>query len=202
MGLYIKTTWNGKECKELNTKSLDQIISGCKQNRLKDQELLYKHFYSYAMSVCLIYSDSQEDAVEIMNDGFMKVFKHIRKQQEPKAIKGWLRRIMINTAIDHYRKNHKHRNHYELDYTQQGTSEKEIYGSLAASEILGLLQYLPGAYRTVFNLYVLEGYPHKEIAQMLDISEGTSRANLSYANKELRKMLAGWLNVEHLKWTI
>jgi len=151
------------------------------------------------MSICLIYSDNQEDAVEILNDGFMKIFKSIHKQKEPKALKSWLRRIMINTAIDHYRKNQKHRHHYDLDYVQHGSGEKEIYGNLAASEILALLQHLPTAYRTVFNLYVVEGYPHREIAEMLGISEGTSRANLSYANKELRKMLAGWLNVEHLK---
>lgn len=183
----------------MRSDALEDIIAGCKKNELKSQEMLYKHFYGYAMSVCLIYSDNRDDAVEIMNDGFMKIFKSIKKQQEPKALKSWLRRIMVNTAIDHYRKNQKHRHHLDLDTGQQGSGEREIYGNLAASEILNLVQKLPTSYRTVFNLYVMEGYSHKEIAEKVGISEGTSRANLSYANKQLRKMLGSWLNVEYLK---
>ena len=183
----------------MRPKPLEEIIAGCKKNQLKDQELFYQHFYGYAMSICLIYCDNKDDAVEIMNDGFLKVFKHIRNQKQPKALKSWIRRIMINTAIDHYRRTQKHRHHADLNPAQQGTGEKEIYGQLAASEILTMVQKLPASYRTVFNLYVIEGYSHKDIADLLGISEGTSRANLSYANKELRKMLATWLNVEYLK---
>ncbi len=184
---------------ELRPKSLEEIIAGCKKNQLKAQELFYQHFYGYSMSICLIYSDSKDDAVEIMNDGFLKIFKHIRNQKQPKALKSWIRRIMINTAIDHYRRTKKHRHYTDLDHTQRSGGEGEIYGKLAASEILSMVQLLPTSYRTVFNLYVIEGYSHKDISGLLGISEGTSRANLSYANKELRKMLAKWLNIEYLK---
>ena len=178
---------------------LQDVIAGCKKNRLKDQEKFYKHFYGYAMSVCLIYSDQKEDAVEILNDGFMKIFKYLKNQKEQGSLKSWIRRIMINTAIDHYRKNKKFRNQQSLanDFSVKG--DHEIYGNLTAAEILSLVKKLPNAHRTVFNLYVLEGYSHKEIAESLGISPSTSRSNLSYANKQLRKLLGAWLNLEYLK---
>ncbi len=171
-------------------KLLELIINGCKENDRQSQHDLYRNFYSYAMSVCMRYTGNEEDAVEVMNDSFMKVFANIEKFDETKPFKPWLRRILVNTCIDHIKKNAKH-NHL-ADITEanvhQSTQEAPDH-NLNYEEILEKVGQLSPAYRAVFNLYVIDGYKHQEIAEQLGITVSTSKANLTRAKAALRAML-------------
>lgn len=154
---------------------------------------LYQHFHGYALSVCLSYAENKDDAVEIMNDGFLKVFRNLDKQRDANALTGWLRKIMVNTAIDYYRKNNHLKLNKPLEKARRQSSadysDQSVYAQLSADEILKVVQQLPAPYRLVFNLYVIEGYSHREIAEKLEIAEGTSRSHLSEANSRLRELL-------------
>ena len=172
----------------MNEIDLDHIVEGCKKGDLKCQEAFYRHFYGYAMAACLTYT-SREDALEVMHDGFLKIFRKIDQHRDPATLKGWIRRVMVNTAIDHYRKNQKHRHHDDIQTAAINPVQSQVLPQLAASEILDLVQQLSPAYRMVFNLYVIEGYSHKEIAKKLGIKESTSRSNLVMANRNLRSWL-------------
>ena len=147
-------------------------------------------FYAYGMSITLYYADSRDEAAEILNDGFMKVFKSIKSFDDSKPFKPWFRRILINTAIDHYHKLKKHKQAEDFElYENQFSSAEKILSGIAYKEIIAMIQQLTPAYRTVFNLCVVEGYKHKEVAKMLDISVGTSKSNLHKAKQNLQAML-------------
>lgn len=174
-------------------KTLPELLEGCLQNDRKCQELLYKQFYGYAMGVCMRYVPNREEAVEVVNDGFLKIFQKVQKYDAEKPFKIWLRRIMINTALDHYRQNIKYQNNTDLtaaENTIAATDTDNVYNSLAHEDLIELIQQLTPAYRTVFNLYVIDGYSHEEISRQLDISEGTSKSNLARARENLRVMLS------------
>ena len=173
----------------LEKDKLENIINGCLKGKPKSQEQLYQHFYGYAMSICLRYANNEADAVEILNDGFLKVFTNINKHDSAQSFKAWLRRIIINTAIDHYRKTKTKLTTYELDESVENSSSVTTDLEIDKEEILLMVQQLPPAYNMVFNLYVIEGFAHKEIAQMLKITESTSRSHLTTANAKLREML-------------
>jgi len=165
------------------------VLNGILKNDRKCQELLYKQFYSYGMSVSLRYTNNRDEAVEVLNDGFMKVFAHISQYDADKAFTSWFRRILINTAINHHKKNLKH-NHLGLEkITVPPVHQQGALDELGYQEMILLIQALPLAYRTVFNLYVIEGYTHEEIAIMLNISVGSSKSNLSRARAHLRGKL-------------
>ena len=148
------------------------------------------------MAICDRYTNNQEDAVEILNDGFLKIFREIHHYKPAYAdvvssFKGWLRKIMVYTAIDHFRKNHKHQMVTDLDnvvYQFPAVSETAVE-KLTYEEIIRSVQDLSPAYRTVFNLFVIEGMSHEEIAKKLGISIGTSKSNLSKARRQLQKIL-------------
>lgn len=167
-----------------------ELIEGCIRGDLKSQKMLYKMFYGFSMGVCLRYADSREEAAEILNDGFMKVFTSISTYQPDKAFKGWLRRIMVHTAIDHYRKNSKHYHSLDLVYAESELGVEDVLDTISAEEILAMVQQLSPAYRLVFNLHVIEGYSHPEIAEKLQISEGASKSNLFKARMKLQKMIS------------
>ncbi len=171
--------------------TLEALLEGCRTGNSKSQELLYRQFYGYAMSVCLRYTRTRDEAVEIVNDGFIKVFNHVEKVDLTKSFKNWLRRIMVNTALDYYRQNHKHYNHDDIQETEYMISDsKDASSDLSYEELLGLVQKLSPAYRTVFNLFVIDGYSHEEIGEKLGISIGTSKSNLARARINLREMLS------------
>lgn len=147
-------------------------------------------FYAYGMSICLRYSDSRDQAAEILNDSFMKVFTHIREYDSSRPFKPWLRQIIINTAINHFHKNKNERTWKELESAQnQLTRDEKIISGISYQEIIELVRQLTPGYRAVFNLYVIEGYTHREIADKLGISEGTSKSNLSKAKRNLQTLL-------------
>lgn len=165
------------------------LLEGCRQNNRESQRLLYQHYYSYAMSICLRYCRSADGAKEILNDGFLKVFKKIDQYNPDTSFKAWLRRIMINTAIDFYRREAKHNYHEDIENTSLKSDQPEVIGQLSYEELINMIQRLPPAYRAVFNLHVIDGYSHEEIGLILEISEGTSKSNLMKARISLRKML-------------
>jgi RNA polymerase sigma-70 factor (ECF subfamily) len=175
------------ELKEQQELSL--IISGCLKKEPKSQALLYRKFYGYAMAICLRYTSQEEEAVEVLNDGFLKVFSKINQHQQIDTFKGWIRKIMINTAIDYYRKNKKVKFQELNEVPDNQFVNSDILEYLSAEEIIHYIQTLPPVYRVVFNLYVLEGYSHKEISEKLSITESTSRSHLSVANSKLRVIL-------------
>ncbi|MFI5133339.1 MAG: RNA polymerase sigma factor [Chitinophagales bacterium] len=180
----------------LSAEELTYHVGACALNSRESQKMIYSSFYGYAMAICDRYTNNQEDAVEILNDGFLKIFREIHHYKPAYAdvvssFKGWLRKIMIYTAIDHFRKNHKHRMVTDLDnvvYQVAAVSEDAVE-KISYDEIIRAIQDLSPAYRTVFNLFVIEGLSHDEIADKLDISTGTSKSNLSKARKQLQKIL-------------
>ena len=125
----------------------------------------------------------------LLIDGFLKIFKNIDKYTEENSLKGWLRRIMINTALDQFRKNKKYYKDKDIEVAEGISAEENILSGLNYREIIGLIQKLSPGYKTVFNLYAIDGYNHSEIAKMLGISEGTSKSNLAKARLNLQKML-------------
>lgn len=167
-----------------------EIIKGCCQRNRKSQKELYKMYYSYGMSITLRYADTRDQAAAVLNDAFMKVFANIKKYDLQRPFKPWLRKIIINTAINHFHSSKKHRQQVDLvDIENKLKTEEKILSGISYREIIAMIQQLSPAYRTVFNLYVIEGFKHREIAEILGISEGTSKSNLSKAKQNLQSLL-------------
>lgn len=141
------------------------------------------------MSVCLRYGESRDDAVEMMNDGFLKVFTYIKSFDLGQPFKPWLRRIMINSALDHVKKYQLKMEHLEIEAGIRELVKESQLDALNYEDLLDLIRKLPVAYRTVFNLYAIEGYKHEEIAEMLQINVGTSKSNYHKAKKKLQELL-------------
>ena len=165
------------------------FIQACLANEEWALKALYQEYYPMMLPVCLRYANNYDDALDILHEGFIKVFRHISKYKAGTSLGSWIRRIMINTSIDYYRKV-KRRRTENLD-TAYGQSIKgaDAVSDLSTQEIMKALQSLTPAYRSVFNLYVIEGYSHKEVGGMLGITESTSRSNLVKARTKLREIL-------------
>jgi RNA polymerase sigma-70 factor (ECF subfamily) len=164
-------------------------VEACIRKERWAQQRLYEDFYPKMMAVCLRYSTNSEDALDILHEGFIKVFKHIEKYKPGTSLVSWIRRIMVNTAIDFYRKKVRRRTDSLENAYQLSTSDPSAISLMTTAEILAALQLLSPAYRTVFNLYVIEGYSHREIGEMLGITESTSRSNLVKARSKLKVIL-------------
>lgn len=171
--------------------SLESVLEGCRSGDAKSQELLYKQFYGYAMSVSLRYTRTRDEAIEIVNDGFIKIFNNVDKVDLTKSFKNWLRRIMVNTALDYYRQNHKHYDQDDIQFAEHLSNRSDdASANLAYEELLEMIQRLSPTYRTVFSLFVIDGYSHEEIAKMLGVSVSASKSNLARARVNLREMLS------------
>ncbi len=175
------------------------MLDGCLKNDRASQHAFYKHYYGYAMSICLRYTSSRDEALDVLNEGFLKVFTKLSQYHAGKSLKGWIRRILINTAIDTYRQQHRHQHHSGLESVQHEVDEPSALDQLSYEEILKEVQTLTPAYRTVFNLYVLDGFAHEEIADLLGISVGTSKSNLSRARAHLQHRLSQQYQKDHEK---
>jgi RNA polymerase sigma-70 factor (ECF subfamily) len=180
----------------LSAEELSLHIERCALNNRESQKRIYTSFYGYAMAVCDRYTNNQDDAVEILNDGFLKIFKEVHRYKPAYSdvvgsFKGWLRKIMVYTAIDHFRKNHKYAFTAELDngVIQVSSQTENALDKLSYEEIIRAIQKLTPGYRTVFNLFVIEGFTHDEISGKLSISTGTSKSNLAKARRQLQKIL-------------
>lgn len=166
----------------------DEIISQCKTGSLRHQELLYKQFYGYAMGISLRYSLNRDDALEVVNDAFIKVFNAINNFNSDRPFKAWLRTIIVNTAIDRRRKDLKFQLNVELDNAMPVIGANAIE-TLNAEDILKLMQELPPLQLAIFNLYEIDGYSHDEIGQLLAIPISSSRVYLSRAKERLRNVI-------------
>jgi RNA polymerase sigma-70 factor (ECF subfamily) len=180
----------------LSAEELSLHIERCALNNRESQKKIYTSFYGYAMAVCDRYTNNQDDAIEILNDGFLKVFKEIYRYKPAytdviSSFKGWLRKIMVYTAIDHFRKNHKHQFTTDLDngVIQVASQTESALDRISYEEIIRSIQDLTPGYRTVFNLFIIEGFTHEEISEKLGISIGTSKSNLAKARRQLQKIL-------------
>jgi RNA polymerase sigma-70 factor (ECF subfamily) len=180
----------------LSAKELNEHIRGCALNQRESQKKLYNSFYSYGMAICDRYTKRKEDAIEIFNDGFLKIFKEIHRytpsySDEINSFKGWIRKILIYTAIDHGRKYNKHYFKTELETSIVYIPQKEenAFDRISYDEIIRAIQHLSPAYRTVLNLFIIDGFSHEEIAERLQISIGTSKSNLFKARQQLQKIL-------------
>jgi RNA polymerase sigma factor (sigma-70 family) len=167
--------------------SESELIQKCKHGDLKYQEGLYKHFYGYAMGVGLRYLLDRNDALEVVNDAFIKVFKSIGQFENDRSFKPWLRRIIVNTAIDRRRKDMILLTHTDLENAEQVAESPGAIDNLNAADILKLLDALPEVQRMIFNMYEIDGYSHEEIGQFLSMSASSSRVNLSRAKEKLRR---------------
>ena len=166
------------------------IIDGCKRNDAKAQERLYKDYYRAMVVICLRYTKNENDAVEVLNNGFLKVFNNIHRYDPGQAtLYTWIRTIVINSCLDFIKAKSQVDVHKELDETVVVHISADAINKMKAAEILHLVRQLPPATQSVFNLYVMEGYNHKEIGKLLSISEGTSKWHLSEARKTLQQMI-------------
>ena len=167
------------------------VLEGCIKNDRRAQELLYKQFYGPMVALCVRYTRNEEDALEVLHNGFLKVFKHLVSYDASKAsLYTWIKTIMVNSAIDFIRSRQKFKNQVELkDNHDTGSTDNEALQRMSSAEVLQLVQKLPTATQTVFNLYVIEGYNHREIGEILGISDGTSKWHLSEARRQLKQLL-------------
>lgn len=172
---------------ELN---IDSIISGCKAGDRKAQEQLYRSYYRAMMNLCLRYTKTETDALEALNTGFYKVFKNIHRYNAAQAaLYTWIRTIIIRSCLDLIRLNRHQPETGELDQAIHVHVPPAVFAKMSASEILQLVRQLPPATQVVFNLYIMEGFNHSEIASLLGISEGTSKWHLAEARKKLQIMI-------------
>jgi len=170
-----------------------QLISLCIKQDRKAEYQLYKESYSFLMGICLRYAKDKDTASEILNMGFMKILSNLSSYKPEIPFSAWIRRIMINTLIDEYRKNKKERErvtYVENYYESADFSEvNEALTKISYAQILSEINKLPLATKKVFNLFVIDGYSHKEIGEMLEISEGTSKWHLNAARQKLKEQL-------------
>jgi RNA polymerase sigma-70 factor (ECF subfamily) len=167
-----------------------ELVEGCLQGRRESQQQLYKKYASKMFGVCLGYAKDRDDAKDILQEGFIKVFGSLKNYKGDGSLEGWVRRIIVNTAIDYYRKALKERNSVDIEDARDLPVEVSVLERMQASELLELVNRLPDGARLIFNLYVVEGYTHKEIAEMLQINQGTSKSQFARARALLQDLVA------------
>lgn len=170
---------------------IDELVDGCRRNNRAAQEQLYRQFYRLAMTVALRYSRDEMDAAEIVSLAFVKVFKSIHNfDSEKGALQTWIKKIVMNEGLDHLKSRERFSHNVELESVPEPAISNSALEQLGADEIMKLIHQLPPATHAVFILYAVEGYNHREIAEQLSISEGTSKWHLSEARKKLQQQLS------------
>ena len=178
-----------------NQNDLDKIISGCQEGRRSAQHRLFEQYYGTMKGICLRYAANEMEAEDLCHDGFLKVFDKIKAYKGTGSFEGWMKRIFVNMAIDMCRKKSAttmitlEENHVGMEEEEPEGFTAEFFRRVGRDALLESIQELSDAYRTVFNLYVLEGYSHQDIADQLGISVGSSKSNLAKAKRNLRKSL-------------
>lgn len=180
----------------LNTKDTVKLIHSCIKQDRAAQKKLYQQYYSYSMSICIRYASNRDDAVEMMNDGFLNVFTYLHKFDLKRPFTPWLRRIMINSAIDHLKKHRKIDTTMHIDESYPIRADEPALDAVSYEDLLLMIRKLPPAYATVFNMRAIEGYKHEEVAEILGISVGTSKSNYAKAKHKLQEYLATYFEVK------
>lgn len=176
---------------------INRIIRGCIKGNRRDQELLYRRYSSRLYAACLQYSGNDEEARDILQEGFIKVFENLINFKFEGSFEGWMRRIMVNTALEKYRSRHNLYRVDDIDSIEEPEYEpdNQDYAGLEAADLLDIIRELPPKYRMVFNLYAIEGYSHKEIGELVNISEGTSKSNLARARVILQRKVNSYTEI-------
>lgn len=175
---------------------LSELIQGCINGERHSQTRLYETLAPRMFVVCLRYGRNREEAEEVLQEGFMRVFDHIKQYKFTGSFEGWVRKIMVNCALSKYRSKTQLHAVASIDTSNPNVEyadREDVLSKISVKELIVMVQQLPPAYRMVFNLYVFEGMKHREIADLLNISEGTSKSNLSDARAILQKYIAGSL---------
>jgi RNA polymerase sigma-70 factor (ECF subfamily) len=166
------------------------MLEGSLANKRKSQEALFRHFYGFAMTVALRYSRDEMDAADIVSHAFVKIFKSLHSFDSSKgSLHAWVKRIVVNEGLDHIKSRERFSENVELETVPEPEIKSAVIEQMGADEIMDLVKKLPPATHAVFVLYAVEGYNHREIAEKLNISEGTSKWHLSEARKTLQKQL-------------
>lgn len=172
-------------------KVTEQLISDCIAQKRVAQHRLFKSYYGFMMSIALRYAHDEEEAQDMLNEGFMKVFSNLEKYKQTGSFEGWMRRVMVNTALDYLRRNSHHYETLPYDEISEQDIEIQVENSamqnLTYNELMLCIQKLPTMSRNVFNLYVFDNYSHAEIAEMLGMKEGTSHWHLNFARNKLKE---------------
>ena len=166
---------------------INDLLEGCRAGDRKMQELLYRQSASKMLAVCMRYARDRMEAEDTLQLGYIKVFQKVKEYRGDGAFEGWIRRIMVNTAIESYRKNLRTLQIVPIEESNEQPAAGFDFSRMAMQDLLGLIQQLADGYRIVFNMYIIEGYSHKEIAATLGISEGASKSQLSRARAILRE---------------
>lgn len=169
------------------TYTLTELMDGCKANNRQMQELLYRQTAPKMLAVCMRYAKDKMEAEDVLQMGYVKIFKNLTNFKGDGSFEGWMRRIMVNTAIESYRKNLRSLAVVTIDEVFEQPATDFDMSSLAVQDLMKVIQKLAGGYKMVFNMYAIEGYSHKEIAQTLGISEGASKSQLSRARAILQQ---------------
>ena len=172
---------------ELDT---NQLLQGCMSGDRRSQKQLYQQFYGFAMTIAMRYSRDEMDAADIMSHAFVKIFRSIKSYDSNKgSLHAWIKRILINEGLDHIKSRNRFSENVEIETVPEPEIRNEVLEQMGADEIMKLVQKLPPATHAVFVLYAVDGYTHREIAEKLSISEGTSKWHLSEARKTLQKQI-------------
>ncbi len=167
-----------------------KLVKLCQQNNAKAQRELYEKYKSRLMGLSVRYTKLREEAEDVFQEAYVKIFKNIKQLQKVESLEKWMKQTLVNTAINYYHKHKRHKGHVDYEVVQIANADYEkIIGRLANDELLTVINRLPEGYKMVFNLYVIENYNHKEIGEMLKISENTSKSQLSRAKVFLKKEL-------------
>ncbi|MGH1336796.1 MAG: RNA polymerase sigma factor [Aureispira sp.] len=173
-----------------SAKNTDQeLVQGCRKGNRLAQKFLYERYFGKMLGIAMRYTKQQEEAIEILNAAFLKVFTGLDKYQDNNNLAGWIAKIVFNSAIDHVRRHTKYRKVMNFEVERDLPVLNDSINNLQAEDLFKLIQQLPTASRTVFCLYVVDGYKHKEVAEMLNITVGTSKWHLANARKELQRMI-------------
>lgn len=168
-----------------------ELIRACVGQEKWAQQMLYENNYGALMAVCMRYSRTEDEALDLLHEGFIKIFTQLHKYQPETALSAWMKRVVINNCIDHYRRQSRFRTAEIDEAVHLQSPEADAISQYSEKEILDSIRKLSPAYRTIFNLYVIEGFSHKEIGEKMNITESTSRSNLVKARIKLKNFLLG-----------
>lgn len=177
--------------REKSMSKLQDIVEGCRRKNKRSQHLLFKTYSPLLLGICMRYVNNKSEAEDILQEGFLKIFLNINNYSGTGSFENWMKKIIVNTAITYYHKNYKYRQNVDIDdiNDEEAIVLDTPEGEYSANELRNLLSTMPQGYKVVFNLYAIEGYKHKEIAEMLKIDENTSKSQYARARKWIQNKL-------------